>query len=196
MIRTAIVRFDANQLIALKVRNQPIPVEHYLKQPQRLVSTLAESSQIETLGPEHYRLKMKPLSFMMVHIQPVVDLQVRWEPDGCLRLSSTDCQIRGNDYIGQRFQLSLEGYLQPQVVNGFTCLQGSARLQVEVELPAPLSLTPRPLIDTAGNGLLRGVLQTMKQRLSRRLLQDYYHWSASRIESQTYPNTSAAVEAP
>lgn len=172
-------RFTASQAVEMAVSEQPIPIQHYLRQPHRIVNALAASSQIEHLSEELFRLKMRPLSFMMFSIQPTVDLRVWAEPDGTVHLRSVACQIKGLEYVNQRFCLNLLGKLQPCIVHQTTYLRGKADLEVRVELPPPLLFTPRPLLETTGNGLLKSVLITIKQRLMHHLLLDYYQWAGS-----------------
>ena len=57
-----------------------------------------------------------------------------------------------------------------------TILKGKADLKVQVELPLPFSLTPKPIVEATGNGLLKSVLLTIKQRLLQQLLDDYKNW--------------------
>jgi hypothetical protein len=171
------IRFNASQTVDLAVPQQPAPIQHYLRQPQRLVNALAASSQIEPLDHEHYRLKMRPLTFMMFRIQPTVDLKVWTESDGTVHVRSTHCEIRGFDYVNQRFALSLLGKLQPRQVGPQTLLQGKADLEVRVELPQALMFTPKSLLETTGNSLLKSVLLTIKQRLTHHLLLDYQSWA-------------------
>ena len=63
-----------------------------------------------------------------------------------------------------------------------THLKGQADLEVQVELPSPLSLTPLPILETTGNGLLKSVLITIKKRLTHQLLIDYYKWANDEIQ--------------
>ncbi len=169
-------RFTASQGVEIAVPEQPVAIQHYLRQPQRLVSTLVDPSRIEVLKEDYYRLKMRPLSFMMLSIQPTVDLKVWATADGTIRLQSVACEIRGIEYINQRFKLDLVGYLSPEQINGETRLKGKADLKVEVELPMPLAMMPGSLIEATGNGLLKSVLLTVKQRLLHQLLADYQNW--------------------
>ncbi|NEP44916.1 MAG: DUF1997 domain-containing protein, partial [Okeania sp. SIO2H7] len=85
------------------------------------------------------------------------------------------------EYIDRRFTLNLAGILEPHQTNGQTYLKGHADLQVEVELPAPLQLTPKPLIESTGNGLLKSVLLTIKHRLTHQLLEDYLQWASDEV---------------
>lgn len=178
-------RFASTQTVDLAVAQQPVPIQHYLRQPQRIVQALAASSQIEQLGEEKFRLKMRPLSFMMLTIQPTVEMRVWSEPDGTVQIRSLNCEIRGVEYINQRFALKLVGKLQPQTIEGTTYLKGRADLEVQVEMPPVFMFTPKPLLEAAGTGLLKSVLLTVKQRLMHHLLSDYYAWARSSQEDIT-----------
>lgn len=169
-------RFTASQTVEIAVPNQPIPIQHYLRQPQRLVHALVDSKRVEPLNEECFRLKMRPLTFMSLSIQPTVDLQVWAAADGTICLQSRRCEIRGFDYVNQRFALNLKGYLSVNQTQGKTVLKGKADLEVQVELPQPFLLTPTPILIAAGNSLLKSVLLTIKQRLLHQLLEDYYSW--------------------
>lgn len=176
------VQFAAVQAIELLVPEQAIPIQHYLRQPQRLVGTLVDPSRIQQLGVDTFRLKMRPLNFMMLNIQPTVDLRVWAEADGTIQLRSIACEIRGVEYINQRFNLNLVGRLMPSTIGDTTYLRGQADLEVQVELPPALWFTPKPLLEATGNGLLRSVLLTIKQRLTHHLLQDYRKWVAAQTQ--------------
>jgi hypothetical protein len=190
-----LTRFAGSQTVELVVPEQPIHIQHYLRQPQRIVNALAASSQIEQLSDDCYRLKMRPLKFMHLSVQPIVDMRVWADSDGTIHLNSVACEIRGVEYINQRFSLDLVGKLQPVQSNGLTYLKGKADLEVQVELPPPFLMTPRPLLEAAGNGLLKSVLMTIKQRLMHQLLLDYRRWANAKVEEsiavQPQPRLSA-----
>ncbi|TAF11173.1 MAG: DUF1997 domain-containing protein [Nostocales cyanobacterium] len=180
-------KFTASQSVEIAVPQQPIPIQHYLRQPQRLVRTLADNSRIQQLSEEVFRLKMRPLAFMSLSIQPTVDMRVWADSQGTIYLRSVGCEILGFEYINQRFTLNLKGYLSPYHISSETRLQGKADLEVLVEIPQPFSLTPKSILETTGNGLLKSVLLTIKQRLLHHLLADYRTW----VRSQTQTNDIA-----
>jgi hypothetical protein len=171
-----LTRFAASQTVELMVPDQPIPIQHYLRQPQRLIQALVDPTRMEQIGSDRFRLKMHPLTFMTLSLQPIVDMKIWSESDGSLRLKSIGCEIRGIEYINQRFSLDLDGRLTPQHMNGMTYLTGRADLQVQVDVPPPLGFTPKPFLETTGNGLLRSVLLTIRHRLMHQLLSDYRNW--------------------
>ncbi|AHJ27407.1 DUF1997 domain-containing protein [Nodularia spumigena CS-584] len=174
-------QFTACQTIKINVPPQPIPIQHYLRQPQRLVNALTDNSRIHQLSEEVFRLKMRPLTFMSLSIQPTVDMRVWAESNGTIQLRSLDCQILGFEYINQRFALNLQGNLSLHQQNSVSSLQGRADLEVQVDIPPPFSFTPKPILEATGNALLKSVLITIKQRLLHQLLADYRCWVTTQM---------------
>lgn len=186
-------QFTASQTVKINVPPQPIPIQHYLRQPQRLVNALADNSRIYQLSEEIFRLKMRPLAFLSLSIQPTVDLRIWAESNGTINLRSLSCQILGFEYINQRFALNLQGHLSLHELNGITSLQGKADLEVQVEIPPPFCFTPKAILEATGNGLLKSVLMTVKQRLLHQLLADYRAWVTSQISANPRENYSAEL---
>lgn len=181
-----LTKFTASLPVEIAVPEQPIPIQHYLRQPQRLVNALVDQKRIQQLSEEIFRLKMRPLSFMSLSIQPTVDMRVWAESNGTIYLRSVGCEILGFEYINQRFSLNLRGYLSPYQSKTGTRLEGRADLEVQVDLPPPFSLTPKPILETTGNGLLKSVLLTVKQRLLHHLLADYRQWVISQTQEVSF----------
>ncbi|MEZ2235886.1 DUF1997 domain-containing protein [Microcoleus sp.] len=176
------IRFNACQSVEIAVPEERVPIQHYLRQPKRLVNALVDRSRTEQLSDECFRLKMRPLQFMMLSIQPTVDMRVWALSDGTINLESVASEILGVDYINDRFALNLKGQLSPHQSGGGTYLKGKADLEVRVELPPPLWLTPKPILEATGNGLLKSVLLSVKQRLMYQLLLDYRRWAGNATE--------------
>ena len=184
--------FIASESVKILVEQEDIPIQHYLRQSQRLVKAIANPSLTKHLGEELYELKMRSLNFMDIyHFQPTVILRVWAGASGTVYLNSQECEIKGVDYINDRFSLYLKGKLFPHFIEGKTYLQGKADLEVKVDLPPPLWLTPKSLLEVAGNGLLKSVLLRIKQRLLTQLLADYYHWAKN---DRKIENVSLAKE--
>ncbi len=171
------VSFTASENLQLPVVEKSVPINHYLRQPQRLVKAIANPKLMTQLDQEHFKLKMNPLNFMeMYHFQPVVILKVWSSSKGTVYLKSESCRVEGIDYINDRFSLDLVGKLSPQERKGKTYLVGRADLEVGVDLPPLLQFTPRMVLEKAGNGLLKSVLLRIKQTIKNQLLHDYQQW--------------------
>ena len=179
------VNFCASESVQISVDNRATPIQHYLRQPRRLVKAIAEPQLVRQISDDLYELKMRPIDFMEIyHFQPIVRLKV-WSGSGSsVYLQSEDCQIKGNDYINDRFALKLKGVLCPREGDGCTVLEGQADLEVKVELPTALMFTPKPFLEKAGNKLLKSVLGRIKQKLMTQLVDDYVRW-ASQAEPKT-----------
>jgi hypothetical protein len=189
------VCFQATESVEITIEEAEMPIDHYLRQPQRLVKAIANPQLMKQLSPERYELKMRPLNFMEIyHFQPIVILKVWAGTNGTVYLKSENCQIKGIDYINRRFALQLKGILYPNLNQGKTYLQGQADLVVKVELPPPLMFTPKPLSEVAGNGLLKSVLARIKQRLVTQLLQDYRQWSAVEAKQEQTPSNKLSTD--
>jgi Protein of unknown function (DUF1997) len=182
-----IVTFTADRSVEIVVPKQAIPIQHYLRQPHRLVSSLVDPSRIKQVGDDEFCLTMRTLSFFGFELQPTVYLRVWTEVDGTVRIVSTHCEIRGIDYIDRRFSLELIGELIPHEDRGQTYLIGNADLEVRVELPPPVSFMPRSIVESAGNSLLKGILNTFKQRLLNQLLADYVVWAQTSVADTHLP---------
>ncbi|NJK40760.1 MAG: DUF1997 domain-containing protein [Acaryochloridaceae cyanobacterium SU_2_1] len=179
------LNFAASHSVVIPVPEAPLPVQHYLRQPQRLVYALTDRSRVERLSADCFRLTMRPRQFLALSFQPVVDMQVWTQPNGTVHLQSTGCEIRGVDYINKRFNLSLNGILYPTQVGEQTQLIGKGDVSVELELPPLFALTPRPILEATSQSLLQGIFLTFKQRLGHQLVTDYRQWAATSKLAET-----------
>ncbi|MEM9217130.1 MAG: DUF1997 domain-containing protein [Cyanobacteria bacterium P01_F01_bin.150] len=177
-----VAHFTASQSVDMAVEEQQVPIHKYLCQPQRVVQSLVDPSRTTQLSHDTFRLKMRPLQFLILSIQPTVDMKLWADTDGTVHLQSVACELKGVEYLKRRFQLDLEGTLTPVESNGRTYLRGIANLTVDVDIPPALMLTPRSILEGTGNGVLNSVLLTIKKRLLNQLLVDYQRWAVSQAK--------------
>lgn len=183
---------NATETVTIPVEEESVPIQHYLRQPQRLVGAIANPNLAEQLSKKRFLVKMRPIDFMMYHFQPAVTLKVWADNKGIVHLYSEECEIRGNKYINDRFSLFVQGQLSPVSEEGQTILKGKADLEVTVELPPPLTLTPHSILEKTGTSLLRSVLRRIKNRLKSQLVSDYHSWANSTENEQPESDLSPA----
>lgn len=169
----------------MKVPNEAIPVEEYLKEPQWLVAAITEANRIETLADNHFRLKLRPKKFMHLQFEPQADLKVNTDADGTLHIRSTGCRVIGLENLEKSFTMDLTGELGPRRQGQTTWLEGIARIQVRFELPSVLSIIPKAVLKPTGNTFLGSILGTMKGRVKRQLVKDYQRWAAQKTTSNS-----------
>ncbi len=176
-------RFTANQSVEITVPDESISIQHYLRQPYRLINALADMSRVQQISSDVFRYKMRALTFISLKIQPIVDMRVWVENSGVVRIESTGCEILGIEAFNQRFALHLQGYLAPEELHQQTRLRGMANLEVHVDLPPLFALTPRPILEATGHSLLKSILLTIQQRLRHQLIADYRQWVRSQVST-------------
>ncbi len=178
------VRFSASQAVTISVPQQSLSIDVYLSEPKRLVEALVDEKQVEVLGPNLFRLKVRPLKFLGFTIQPVCDIEI-WVEDQTVRLRSDQCHLEGYESFNQKFSMNMHGYLVSQATATGDKLRGQANLIVSIDLSSAATLMPRSILVRTGNGLLNGILITLKQRLMRQLIADYCKWAKSNSAAQT-----------
>lgn len=168
----------------MQIARHGVPLSHYLRQPRRLVHALMNPDQVEELSANTFRFHLRGFQFLMLNIRPVVDLQIDTSHDHLLTVRSLDCWIKGNQFINEQFSLDLQGQLQLTEREQVTDLTGDVDLAIAVGLPPILSMTPHSILETTGNQILRGVLNTIKHRLMHQLAADYQRWSRQQAQAQ------------
>jgi Protein of unknown function (DUF1997) len=129
-------------------------------------------------------MRLKPIKFMMLTLQPVAEVDI-WVEQGQVILQSDRCYLDNQPELSERFSLQLQGNLNAATLVDVSehasqqHMYGQAYLQVEVDLPSAFKLTPKVLLETTGNGILNGILLTIKQRLGQQLIADYRQWATA-----------------
>lgn len=190
------LRLASQQTAKMRITRRAVPLSHYLKQPRRLVNALMNPDQVEELSPDTFRFHLRGFKFLMLNIRPIVDLQIDTSEDHVLKVRSVDCKIRGNQFVDRQFSLDLQGQLRLHERPDYTELKGDVDLAIAVGLPPILSMTPNSLLETTGNQILRGVLNTIKQRLMHQLASDYERWNRQQVEGTAPQLAFSAASSP
>ncbi len=172
--------FQAKQSVELFIPDAALPIQAYLRQSARVVRALGSSESVIALGGELFQLRLKPLNFLSLRLQPIVDMRVWTASHGGLHIQSVRCEILGLEQFNeQQFMLNLVGELQPVIVRRSTRLQGHVSLSVQVDMPMPIAMTPKPILEGTGNTIMTGVLANMKHQLKKNLISDYQAWASN-----------------
>lgn len=175
-------KFTATQTVTIPVPPHKISIQHYLRQPQRLIHALVDPSQSQQISEDCFRLKMRSRQFMMLTLQPIVDIRLWIDESGVLHLEAIRCELGGLDFVNQRFKLSLNGIL---ALSKAQTLVGKADLAVSVEIPPMLRMTPKAIITATGNGMLKSILSSVKHRLVQQIVEDYQQWAEATTDSMS-----------
>ena len=170
--------FRASQQLQLGVRQEQQRLAGYLADEDRVVKALLDPSQLERLGPGHYRYAVSRLEVFQLKVQPVVDLRTQLQP-GRLELVASDCQLEGLGLV-EDFQLRLGSWLEA----GDEGLEGEANLAVSVGQPQLLRLIPHKVLEATGRSILASILLGIKARVGQQLVADFESWC---LEHQRLP---------
>ena len=162
--------FSACQKLQLPVDANANRLPAYLNHEDRVVGALLDPSQLEPLGPGHYRYTVTKLQVFQLQIQPVVEIVAVTAPQSIL-LQARDCELEGLGIVDD-FRLTLESHLEATA----TGLEGEARLSVSVSQPPLLRLIPAAVLEATGRSLLAGILLSIKNRVGQQLLADFEAW--------------------
>lgn len=177
------VHLHASQSVEIDISHAPVAISQYLRNTDRLVYALVDPSQIKVLGPHTFQFSMRPIKFLMLTLEPVADVSIYPNEEDEVIIYSDSCQLRYQSSLNRRFSFKLQGKLAARKDN--SGVSGDAQLDIFIDLPAAFRLTPKPLLESTGNAIVKGILMTIKQRLQRRLVHEYRSWTSGVLTSSS-----------
>ncbi|KAF5829778.1 hypothetical protein DUNSADRAFT_15524 [Dunaliella salina] len=130
-------------------------------------------------------------------IQPVASTVSDWGSD-FIGLESTQCEVKGSDNlpnVNGAFNLLVSMRFNYQD-GAEPCVYSMATLAVDQDLPMPISLTPKPIVEGAGNAALETMLRIMLDGYMKNLSEDYERWQADpQLRAARAERAAAAVTA-
>lgn len=174
------MRLITTQSVELAVPSQPLPIEDYLRSPDRLMQTLAGDEHLHPLDGDRYRLSLAPMSVLSLTVRPIVDLAVWMDSGQKIQVESIAFEMQGLEGFRDRFDFKLVGELYPIHTPQSVLLRGSALLRIDLDLPMPFRMMPQAVVEGAGNAVLNAALGAVKGRLLQNLVCDYQAWSRER----------------
>lgn len=175
------VHLHASQSVEIAISPAPIPIYQYLSNTERLVYALAEPSQIKALGHNTFEFSMRSIRFLMLTLEPVADVRIYQNDCNEVIIYSDSCRLRHQASLNRRFSFRLQGWLAARPDN--SGVSGNAELDIDIDLPAALRFTPKPMLESTGNAIASGILTTIKQRLQCRLIHEYRGWTTGVLAS-------------
>lgn len=175
------VHLHASQSVEISISPAPLPIHQYLSNTDRLVYALADPSQIQAKGNHTFQFSMRPIKFLMLTLEPVADVQIYPNELNEIIIYSDSCHLRHQDALNRRFSFQLQGWLSSRSDN--SGVFGNAELDITIDLPLALQVTPKPMLESTGNAIVSSILSTIKHRLQHRLLHEYRGWTSGVLAS-------------
>ncbi|MEM7793324.1 MAG: DUF1997 domain-containing protein [Cyanobacteria bacterium P01_C01_bin.118] len=178
------VHLHASQSVEIDISHASVPISQYLRNTDRLVYALVDPSQIKILGPHSFQFSMRPIKFLMLTLEPIADVKIYPNDRDEVIIYSDSCKLRHQSSLNRRFSFTLQGKLAAREDN--SGVSGDAQLDIVIDLPAAFRLTPKPLLESTGNAVIKGILIAIKQRLQRRLVHEYRSWITGVLASTSH----------
>ncbi len=162
-----------------------VPFDQYMEDQQRLFNALFPDGQRRVrLSDEEWRIQMLPIDFFFLQVRPVVDMRIvvtgpeagnkeRVTKMVKLEVINWDLQGLGYHVNESEFQLDVKGWLYPERRGVGSRLKGEMTLKCSMSVPSSLAMLPHGVVESVGNAVLGQLLQSMKEKVNSRLLQDY-----------------------
>lgn len=183
--------FSAKRTLVLPLRepmasdNRPkVPVEEYLKDPERLVKIVYNDTQFEKLASDKWRIKLLAIRILSWSVVPVYELTMRFEDSKLLAQSGTvSLDPKGLPSTFEGMELLMRLYCVTEVTrpsNNGTCqLDALADLQIAADLPGILKRLPG--VQSLGNSILDTILAAIEIAAKLKLEKDYLEFVEERL---------------
>jgi hypothetical protein len=161
----------------------------YLADTDRVVAALfPDAGRMQKLADGSYRTFLLERDFLLVRVQPVVDLRLEPSVDaagvGSLRMECCGWELRGLDqaFMPKAFDMVIDGAVRSEAARtrGARTMLGEVALRVECDVPEPLRLTPTEIFEATGQAFLQSILDAMKAQANASLLNDFKRYQAER----------------
>lgn len=188
-----------------------VPFQYYMQDRQRIFEALfPDKRRCERLNDEEWRIYMLPLEFLFLSVNPVVDMRIVVQPPGrglpivvsksvdrVLTLEATKWDLRGLDYVlkPSDFVLNINGVLFSEKRGASSRLKGHLKMSVKFAVPPSLTMVPQEVFKSVGEAVLTRLLESMKEKVNSRLLDDYREYArdfSKKLGDQTHIVTPAA----
>eukprot|EP00189_Rhodosorus_marinus_P000238 CAMPEP_0113966106 /NCGR_PEP_ID=MMETSP0011_2-20120614/8138_1 /TAXON_ID=101924 /ORGANISM="Rhodosorus marinus" /LENGTH=237 /DNA_ID=CAMNT_0000978737 /DNA_START=9 /DNA_END=722 /DNA_ORIENTATION=+ /assembly_acc=CAM_ASM_000156 len=162
--------------------------EFMISNPEAVITACWSENLIQKLGNGVYRTSLPPLQFLQFKINASVDVRAQYDEsiDG-IRLVSLSSLVEV-PHLGlneDTFNMKLNGHLSPIEKGQRTHFDGSADLEISLDLPPLLRLMPRAAINAAGAQVINGVLRSMRSNLIRNFTSAYRSWLQAKEQGDT-----------
>jgi Protein of unknown function (DUF1997) len=175
----------------------PEQVRLYVRNPQRLLRSGFPSDRITQVGPDRFRLKMLPLVWMGLALEPTAEIEIGANDQGEAWARLIDYELVGHPWLVQNLKLDFRAHLSTsEKVNtdGRTPMDGWAQASASFPTPPFLAWMPNPVLTGGARTILEGFLWLLKDRLGKSLEASFWQWAKSGGPEPTAPRLNVQEE--
>ncbi|GFH10698.1 uncharacterized protein HaLaN_06057 [Haematococcus lacustris] len=119
------------------------------------------------------------------------ELQNNGSPSSRITIQGQDCVLHGSSHVEQfslndRFNLDVNiSFQSEQAANSQTArLTTDGRIGIQIDIPPPFSMMPKPVLEGAGNTALQSTLGLLLGAVVKSMTSDYPKWAQTASQGQ------------
>ncbi|WP_164928948.1 DUF1997 domain-containing protein [Gloeobacter violaceus] len=181
---TSPIQASAQAALDVSLPAAPAEVRRYVSDPQRLLRSGFPPERIEQLGPDRFRLKVRPLVWMGLAIEPTAELQIGADDQGRAWAQLIAYELKGHPWLVKHLKIDFRAQLRTldAMQAGRTPMQGWAEASACFPTPPFLAWMAEPVLSGAARTILESFLWILRDRLSRSLESDFRRWQAAAVQ--------------
>lgn len=129
-------------------------------------------------------LEVPKVTFMDLFVYPTSTLTISKRGQNDVEISALDTEIHGSHHVesldcNNRFELMLNVRLAAEN----DTMQATAKFQLDVDVPFPLNVTPKPAIELTGTTAVQRTLENLMDTLCASIVRDQVAWTKDNREA-------------
>jgi len=137
-------------------------------------------ANLKKLSPTEYEILVPKIQLFEVWFAPRASASVRFL-DHRMELASSQCLLEGSSHVNDLklndvFNLDVKVAFSWKESGSQPTIMSEASIDVDVDVPMPFALIPKPVLETTGNAAFAITLNLMLNGFVEGLAQDYDRW--------------------
>ncbi|KAJ9510944.1 hypothetical protein QJQ45_027829 [Haematococcus lacustris] len=149
-------------------------------------------------GYKRYEIQVPRMALFDLWLAPraqatvsLEELQNNGSPSSRITIQGQDCVLHGSSHVEQfslndRFNLDVNiSFQSEQAANSQTArLTTDGRIGIQIDIPPPFSMMPKPVLEGAGNTALQSTLGLLLGAVVKSMTSDYPKWAQTASQGQ------------
>ena len=175
-----VIQASAEALLNVSLPASPEQVRLYVRDPQRLLRSGFPPERITQVAADRFRLKMRPLVWMGLSLEPTAILQIGADDKGQAWAQLIDYELIGHPWLVKHLKLDFRARLKTADASnaqGRTPMEGRAEASATFPTPPFLAWVPEAVLTGGARTVLEGFLWLLRERLGKSLESDFFAWA-------------------
>ncbi|WP_187293888.1 DUF1997 domain-containing protein [Gloeobacter kilaueensis] len=181
---TSAIQATARAMLNVSLPAPPDTVRRYVSDPERLLHCGFPPDRIAQIGPDHFQLRVRPLTWMGLAIEPTAELEIGADEQGRAWARLIDYRLQGHPWLVKNLKIDFRANLTTleAMSGGRTPMEGWAEASASFPTPPFLAFVAEPVLTGAARTILESFLWILRDRLSKSLEQDFRRWQNSAVQ--------------